>query len=365
MNTTTKPLNKNIALSRSIYIDLIKTIAIICVIIIHTTSLSFTGFKVMSANYFFTAFLSCATRIAVPLFVMCSGAVFLNMSKEIPTKKIYKTYIPRLLASLIIFALFYEGVDILFSYLATGVFDISVIKACINNLLTFSTHFHLYYLYIIIFIYCLVPIIRVYLKSATQKDLKYLLTFLFITASVLPFLRCFFPLNRYFGSMTLQYSLNLTYGMLVYFMSGHYLNTYEISKKAFKITSILGILGVIVTFGGTTLHTIKNGYLTESFISAMTPFVLFSACAVFIGIKKSSSKIHSEKITKVITYISKSSFCIYLIHHFYIMVLERLGLTIFAFTPFLSLPLVVILTFLLSVATYVVLSKVPLLRKIV
>lgn len=361
----TKTINKKVTFSRSIYIDFIKTIAIICVIIIHTTSLSFTGFDVKSASYFFSAFLSCAARIAVPLFVMCSGAVFLNMSKEIETKKIYKTYIPRLLASLIIFALFYEGMDILFSYLATGVFDISVIKTCINNLLTFSTHFHLYYLYIIIFIYCLVPIIRVYLKSATQKDLKYLLTFLIITASVLPFLRCFFPFNTYFGSMTLQYSLNLTYGMLVYFILGHYLNTYELSEKAFKTVCILGIASVLVTFGGTTLHTIKYGWLTESFISAMTPFVLSSACAVYIAIKKSSAKIQSKKTTKIITFISKSSFCIYLIHHFYIMILEKLGLSIFAFTPFLSLPLVIILTFILSVATYIVLSRVPLFRKIV
>ncbi len=365
MNTITKSKINKTTSSRSVYIDLIKTIAIICVIIIHTTSLSFTGYQINTANYFFTAFLSCAARIAVPLFVMCSGAVFLNMSKEIPTKKIYKTYIPRLLASLIVFALFYEGITILFSYLATGVFDITIIKGCINNLLTFGTHFHLYYLYIIIFIYCIVPIIRVYLKSATQKDLKYLLTFLIITASILPFMRCFYPLNTYFGSMTLQYSLNLTYGMLMYFMLGHYLNTYEISKKTSKIIYILGILGVLVTFGGTTLHTLKNGFLTESFISAMTPGVLLSACAVYIAIKKSSAKIQSKKTTKIITFISKSSFCIYLIHHFYIMILEKLGLSIFAFTPFLSLPLVIILTFILSVATYIVLSRVPLFRKIV
>ena len=257
---------------RMIYLDVLKTIAIFSVLIIHLTPLAFISYPPLSPSYIFTVVLSCASRFCVPVFVMCSGAVFLNSNKKITAKKIYTKYIPRVLFALILFAILYEVFSICLVHDKTGVWDIT---ASINNILTFNTNFHLYYLYIIMLLYALIPPLKIFIKSAHKSDCIYVMVFLFITGSILPFVRNFYPLNHYFGGMTLQYALNLSYSMLMYFFLGFYLSQYDLSKKLFKLTIILGIFGFFITFFATTFLIQKNGCLDETFLNSLSPFIFF------------------------------------------------------------------------------------------
>lgn len=350
---------------RLTFIDILKTIAILGVLVIHATSTAFVSYEPISAEYIFTVFISCIARISVPTFVMCSGAVFLAKNKTVTIRQIYTKYIPRIICALLLFSVFYEVVLIFEFYSYTGVFDLSVIQNSIHKLLTFNTYFHLYYLYIVVILYALVPVIKTYLQASTQKTDFYLLSFLFFTANLLPTLRMHYPFDRYFGGMTLQYSMNLVYGMLSYFFLGYYLSTYELSRCKRIVIVVLGVLGAIVTFSGTGIYRIYTDKLTENYINAMSVNVYFMAAAIFVVMKKLSVKLKSDKAKSFYACISNASFTIYLIHQFYNIVFARLGLTLTTATPFVTFPVIVILDFIFSFITYLLFKRIPIIKKLV
>lgn len=357
-NKVTLPENQT---GRVIYLDILKTIAIMGVLLIHITSRGFTSYDILSIDYFISGLISCAVRFSVPVFVMVSGALFLNENKEITVRKIFCVYIPRILAALILFALFYEALPVFVKFLTTGVIEKALIDNAIYNLTNFNTHFHLYYLYIIIIIYMLVPVIKIFLKSASKRNIEYLILFMFAFAIFMPMVKTFYPFSRLQGGMTNQYMINLTYGMLFYFLLGHYLNKYTLNRKTENIIIVLGIVSAVATFLLTAGESLHNGEFAGKYIEAMTINVSLMASGLFLLIKRSESKIKSGKF---FAFISKASFLIYLIHDFYNMILELMGLTLTSFTPILSIPILLVSVMTLSILTYLILRKIPGINKI-
>ena len=342
---------------RVLYLDLLKTVAIISVLIIHITSQAFTLYSPFSFNYNFSVFISSMARFAVPVFVMVSGALFLDTKKDIPLKNIFKVYILRIIYALIIFALFYECIPVLLTFIKTGVAEKQLINNAILNILNLNTHFHLYYLYIIILIYMLVPPIKIFLKSAERKNIEYILLFLFSFSILMPFLKTVYPFSILSGGITNQYIINLTYGMLFYFILGHYLSSYNLSRKTENIIITLGVISVFITF----LSTAFENEFTGKHLEAMTINVCFMSMAVFLTCKRYAKNI---KNGKCISFISKASFTVYLIHDFYNIIFRELGLSMLIFSPVFSIPLMLILVFGFSVFTYLILRKIPLINKI-
>lgn len=350
---------------RLLFIDVLKTIAIIGVLIIHFTPKAFTEYDVYSPYYIFSVFISCSVRFCVPVFIMCSGALFLNDRKTVSAKSIFTKYIPRILVALLLFATVYECIDIYCSHLDTGVWDLAFLEKGKENILTFNTHFHLYYLYVMILIYAFTPAIKTFLKSAQKKDIEYVIIFLFITSILLPYLRNFHPLDKYFGGMTIQYSLNLTYTLLTYFLLGHYLNKYPLTKSKLYVFAALGVLSAFITFFFTTARLTSLGFLSEIYLQGTSPTVFFMAIAVFSVAKNLSENLcESSVLAKICIFISKASFTIYLVHEAFNILFERNDFTLLSFCPYLSLPALLISNFALSSAVYVILSKIPYIKKI-
>ena len=363
MNALTK---KNITLpekstGRVIYLDILKTIAIIGVLLIHITSRGYTCFEFLSFDYLVSVFLNSVVRFSVPVFVMVSGTLFLSENKEIPVKKMYQKYILRIILTLIIFSCFYEAFDIIAGYFSKGVFEKAQIEKGISNLINLNTHFHLYYLYIIVIIYVLVPVIKVFLKSASRRNFEYLLGFLYLFAIILPFIKSIFPDCIIGKGMTGQYIINLTYGMLFYFLLGHYFNKYPLSKKAENIIIAMGILASVLTFLLSAFETKIHGRFVGRYIESMTVNVSFMASGIFIFVKRISNYVKSGKI---FTLVSGASFLIYLIHDIFNIILDYLGLNLTTFPTLISIPVLLVLVFGLSYISYLVLKKVPFFNKL-
>ena len=130
------------------HIDMLKAIAIICVIAIHTCAPALSSFSIGSPNWYISIFLRVLVCMPVPLFFMCSGALFLNPQKKITLKDIYTKYIPKIIICLIFWAVLYEAFDLLRLLLSNGYVEYGQIMASIKKLFKFNTHFHLYYLLI-------------------------------------------------------------------------------------------------------------------------------------------------------------------------------------------------------------------------
>ncbi|PYG87224.1 surface polysaccharide O-acyltransferase-like enzyme [Ruminiclostridium sufflavum DSM 19573] len=357
-----KPLSSN----RLVYVDMLKLLAIIGVITIHICAVPLTTLKIASSNWEFALLFGAAVRWAVPVFLMCSGALFLKTDKVIAAKRIFTKYLSRILCALFVWASFYEGLDIYRAFRSMGYFDYTLIYKAIEHIFTFNTQTHLYYLYIVILIYSLLPALRVFTDNASKRQMEYLLIAWVILGIVLPFAVQFRPFSLIRG-MVRQYPMSMVYSAIGYFMAGHYLNKYPLKKRTNYIFYFLGITGLLVTICGTELSSISRNAVYTSFLEGMTPNVAAMAAALFLLIKNHFERINRQKqeeaasgrLRRIIVYISKGSFCIYLVHVAFIDLLKDLSLTFPDANTLITIPVLVTTVFMLSLGVYFILSRIP------
>ena len=336
--------------NRDIGIDLVKVLAIIGVIIIHLCDYEA---KVGTSDWTWSVFWGSITRSSVPLFLMASGAVMLNPDKEIPVKKLYLKNILRILVAMFVWGVFYK-VYHLFEYdaLTPELFFHSI-----REVLLFDQEFHFYYMHIILIVYMFLPITRIIIKNATEKQLRYLLLLWFIFAIVYPTVQPYWLFGELRG-MVPQWGINLTYASIGYGILGYYLKKYSIPKGMDIICTILGFLFIFI---GTYVVSVMKGELYQRFLEGISIGVALLGFGIFSLANK--VKIKSEIIKNIINWLSKASFCVYLCHMLIIYFLKRIGINIgFAFYG-ISIPLLSIMIFILSNAVYAILSHIPIVKK--
>lgn len=353
--------------NRETFVDTLKLLAILGVITIHISATPLISLKIASFDWSIALFFGSIIRWAVPIFLMCSGVLFLKADKVITIKQIFTKYLLRITCALFVWAAFYEVIDILKAFKSMGYIDCSIILKAVNNICTFNTQSHLYYLYIVILIYSLLPILRVFTDRAEKQQLEYLLIVWVILGIVLPFAIQFRPISLIRG-MVRQYPINMVYSAIGYFVLGHYLHKYTLKKRTNYIIYLLGIIGLLVTIGGTAYSSISNGSVSTVYLEGMTPNVAAMATALFLFVKNfncrgQEAKVSSCKKRKIISYISKASFCIYLVHIAFIDLLQSLSLTFLEANTLITIPISVIVVFMLSIGVYFILSKIPIVNK--
>ena len=97
--------------NRNAAIDLMKTIAILGVVTIHTVSAGY-GSPVLSFEWTSAVLIRCIVGASVPLFFLCSGALMLDPEKELPERRLFTKSLPRLLIALMVWATFYKLMDL-------------------------------------------------------------------------------------------------------------------------------------------------------------------------------------------------------------------------------------------------------------
>lgn len=98
------PENKNIE-DRTVYFDYLRVFATFSVIILHLSAQNWFTTDVNGFEWQVFNFYDSIVRWGVPVFVMISGALFLD--REIATKTIYSRYVLRLLSSFVIWSAAY------------------------------------------------------------------------------------------------------------------------------------------------------------------------------------------------------------------------------------------------------------------
>lgn len=344
--------------ARILYPDMLKALAILGVLIIHISAAGFGGLRVLSPDWYICLLWGSAVRWSVPVFFMCSGIFFLDGERQFPVRRMYTKYILRLAAALVFWAGLYELRGLLAVRVKSGFWDAALIKASVKNMVTGNTHFHLYFLYIMILIYTLVPLLRVFVLAADKQTIQYFLVVWFALADVLPLLRHFYPL-RLLKGIPAQYAMNLTYAMLGYFVLGSYLHRYPPRKRTRHILYALGAAGFALTVGATAAESGIEHAAQGLFLEGTAPGVVFMAAAVFLFMQELSQKVRSQRLQGLITLFSKSSFCIYLVHDFFNILLRGLHFDVFMLTPAFSVPLLGAAVFALSLCVYFVLRGIP------
>lgn len=350
-NTSTKNL-------RSIGIDFIKAISVFGVIVIHIAGPLFYAYPVGSMAWNITLFWGVIVRASVPLFLMCSGALLLDPQKHISLKKLYLKTIPRIVAAMFFWGMLYK----LYNLAEANALSSYRIFHAFKELLLFNHEYHFYYMHIILLVYVFLPITRVFVSHASEQILRYSLIVWVVLAIVYPTVNSFYPFNLLSG-MIPQWGINMTYASIGYGILGYYLK-----KHPFKIGAgvILTALSIICVFAATYVKSMQQGYLYELFLGGMTIGIFGMACGIYtlsMRVLRFGNGGISDVIANIVTGISKGSFCIYLVHVFFINFFTNIGISAEAFSPILSIPALALLIFVFSFVIYLAVSKIPVLNK--
>lgn len=350
----------NTVANRKVHLDLLRVIASFCVILIHCFIYRDLAGEQSEFNIAASNFYGILSRWAVPCFVMISGMMFLNENKDIPIKKLYSKYILRLFVSYVFWSCVYAAFNSLFE---VGDSLSEKFRFFINN--CFSGELHMWYVLMIIGLYIASPVIKFLVNNMPKKLLKYWIMCMFAFSSLIPFIG---TLNIPYFSGVVSYlnryvEIYFLMGYTIYFVLGHYLDKYGLSKKTKKLIYILGVVGFLYCV---LILLVINPLLGKnmSALNYLYPNMIFYSIAVFLLFRDHVSQIKfSDKAANIIVSISKLTYGIFLIHVLILKVLYHLGIRVTMCSFALSYPLVSILTFVISAIIIFAISKIPVINK--
>ena len=341
--------------NRVIYLDLLRIISAFAVVMLHVSAQHW-GDTFFSTEWMIMNFYDSCVRWCVPVFVMISGALFLDTSRELNIKRLYTKNLMRILQVFILWSIIYTVVNIKL-YPNVKSFIVSVV----------SGPFHFWFLKMLLGLYIAAPILKA-IVSNKKTEICFICTAV-ITAFILPL---FFIvvgwlntevrhlLENWYNTMNLKVALGYT----GYFVLGHFFNTYTLDVKVKKSIYIGGCLGIICAIILTHFLSVYTGGASEMFYEYLSPFTAIEAMAIFLFVQQRSSEV-SIKYHPYIIHFAKMSFGIYLVHILSKWLFSALGIDSLTFNPIFSIPCLSIIIFIVSYLITRILYNIPYLNKLV
>ena len=340
---------------RKEYLDWLRVFAAFFVVLIHVAGQFFTTPPVTTFGWNTMNFFAGISRWAVNCFIMASGAIFLQ--RDLSIKTILKKYVVHILVVFYAWSFLFACLDV-----ADGFTPIEAIKRFILG------HYHMWFLPMMAGMYIVTPFLRKIRENETLVN--YYLVVCFVTSFLLPHIidvvGIFRPgIQAVIRSLLQSFDIHLAAGYTGVFLLGYVLDTREISVKQEKMIYTLGIFGGFIgTVVLTSLTSIYQGSVSWIFYQNYALCVVMQTTAVFVWMKKHATTTFAQIGKKIpVTTISKYGLTIYVGHCF---ILERFQMwanfTVLSLPSILSIPLLTIVVYLLTLGLAHILHKIPIVK---
>ena len=332
------------------YINLLNVLSAISVIILHTNC--FWTVDVYSSRWISANIIECLFYFAVPVFFMNIGATLIDYQDRYGTKEYFRRRINKCVIPFIAWSL----IGTLFSVFKND-FAIASLTTVLNEILN-ANAMSVYWFFLPLFgIYLSIPVLAAIDKEKRIATMKYAAIFGFIFNILLPFV------NRYSALNIASVSVSIVSGYLFYVSIGYVLSHSE-TINHMGIMIVLGITGLLIHIIGTYNLSIKSGHIDQTYKGYLSlPCVLYSVCIYLLG-KRAGEKLNNkERFKKVINYLSKYTFAMYLIHLFIIQLsfhFFKFDTTSLIFRLFYPFVVAIICVFITNIT-----RRIPILRRIV
>lgn len=322
------------------WIDLLRIIACFLVVFSHCCDPFVAQFDNDRQTFLTGVFSGSLVRACVPLFVMMSGALLFPIRHNMAffyKKRIGRIIIPLIFWSVILPVLYF----IYLNFITTTQSPLIVqenytLNTTLNKIYTFIFNFNydttsLWYLYMLIGLYLIMPIINAWLSQANPKEIRLFLYIWGITLT-LPYIKMAAPLLGYtgnFGNMGIfgvcdwnDYgTFYYVSGFIGYLVLAYYLVKYPLNwnwAKTLYITVPMFLVGYAITSLGYVL-TQKYFPGNYAYLEIMWYFVginvFMMTFPIFIIVQK--IKVRSRKW---LSQIASMTFGIYLCHFIFVQI---------------------------------------------
>ena len=161
------------------WLDIIRFIATIAVIVIHVTAPYIYQYgSIPMAQWNFYNVVDSLSRFAVPFFVMLSGALLMN--KEIQLADFLKRRFVRILIPFLFWSIVYS----VYNYYKLNIENKMNISTYMLDCFTNGASYHLWYIYMLIGLYLLIPILGKWIQTSSDSSINYFILIWIVFLSI-------------------------------------------------------------------------------------------------------------------------------------------------------------------------------------
>lgn len=295
---------------RYVYMDVLRIAACLCVIYNHVNEYGFFMFASRepgSAQYYLELFASMLCKMAVPVFLMISGALMLD--GEVSLKKLWTVRIPRIAISLLLFSGLFYARAVLKSDVQLG------LKTFIFGLYESEWNYAYWYLYMYLAFLIALPVLSRFMQAMDNRTFVYFLCVAVLFRCVVPGVEAW----RWEGAHRLNPNLSLSFlscDVVLYPAMGYFFHHRLDCRTLKKVLPGLCLAAVLLTAGACVL-TCRDYFRTwvvhtQTYHNLFAPFV---CAAVFIAAKVLFETVSSDSpIGRMLSEAGQCTFGVYLLH---------------------------------------------------
>lgn len=339
---------------RLAYADLLRCAAMTAVVVLHLAGSQLENAAVGSFAFHVLNVYDSLSHWCVPVFVMLSGMFLLDPDHPLPLSKLFRGHILRIFVALAVWGVVYA---LVVQALNGGLRGLDVLGA-VRQVVLGQTHFHLWFLYMVIGLYLVTPILRAFVRGAGRAEFHWFFALVFVFAWLLPNVLRLRP-SQTVSLWINNLNLHLVMGYVGYYVLGYYLRTYPLSRTVRRLLYGLGILGAAATVGGTVWLSQQRGMLAQTFYNYDNPTIALMSVAVFLFFRETAGNRPSLPRRHPISTAARVSFGVYLSHVLFLILLSRLNITVLSFSPVLAVPVLAAAVLAGALAVAWLLSKLP------
>jgi surface polysaccharide O-acyltransferase-like enzyme len=303
------------------YLDVLRVLSMLSVVFLHTVAGTLRAGQ--GNAWHFANVLSSFMSTAVPLFFMISGALLLSSHKTTSLAFTLKTRLPRVLVPFLVWSLLAVFYYFYMFREPGGAFDWSSAIDRLKNLPAQPVMIHLWFMYALIPLYIVSPLLKRLIDAIGRNLMLYLLGLWIFFSVLLPTLGAFAPGSiRPLFVLNGKFDVTFVAGYAGYFIAGYYLSTLKRPISRTLLASIVVVDTACISLG-TWWETHSHGQYSESFKAYTGVFILILSCALFLLARE---LLRDHKLPRparsVIGFLAPLSFGVYLVHNF---VVDRAG----------------------------------------
>ena len=352
----------------NIPVDIIRTVAIVSIILLHATA----DLTVPQMNQFeiirwtINDVYQSIGRIGVPLFAMLSGALLLQPGKRDTLTVFFNKRWARIGLPWIFWGAFFFTWD--FGIEKQPLTSNTIIQGVLTG-----PYYNFWYLYMLLGIYLLTPILRVTLAKVNRVVVKRYIGLWFLGAAVLPFAGVLTTLSLFSNIWTTSaWVVYLLLGLVGYFVLGAFMVNVQVKRSFLSILAILGVALTVIS-----IYIIESPIGGNRDIFSFTvyfgPATILAVVALFLLLNTFKTTVQTEatpkKRHKLVSAISQNTLPLSLFH---VVVLESLQRGYFGFAingniinSIIGVPLITVITLSVSLGIVLSLKKIPHLKRLI
>lgn len=337
------------------WVDLVRVIAMFLVVIIHVSGqLTNVWGQISSGQWIIADIYGGVARVSVPLFFMISGYLLLPRSEGLST--FYAKRVPRLAIPLVAWSLIY------LAWFCGGHPGTCTPTLVQNLLLVQGTYYHLWFLYSLLGIYLVLPLLRLMVRPDTDRRLLWYFVGLWLIFQPL------WTVLQQFLHVYINITALMATSFMPYLFLGYLLGEITLTRRILIASGVLLVGGALATILGAYLMTRASGQYNGFFYDFLSFNVIFASAGAFVLLRRlgETARLSDPRLQPLMRSLAAATFGIYLIH---ILIIEILGyglhINSFMGSAIWSIPLVSLLVFWISYFLVRGMQHIPVVRQII